>query len=124
MGKQEKEIFRNELAARQQVISEKKLPVIVILEGWGASGKGSAIGSIIKYMDPRFFRVYNMDVISEDEKRRPFLYRHALRMPKNGQFSFFDGGVMDELTKAYLHKEIDKEEYEKRVREAESEERR
>lgn len=115
MGKQEKEIFRNELAARQQVISEKKLPVIVILEGWGASGKGSAIGSIIKYMDPRFFRVYNMDVISEDEKRRPFLYRHALRMPKNGQFSFFDGGVMDELTKAYLHKEIDKEEYEKRV---------
>jgi len=115
MGKVEKEIYRNELAKRQQIIKDAKLPVIVILEGWGTSGKGSALGSIIKFMDPRFFRVYNMDVITEDEKRKPFLYRHAIKMPEYGQFSFFDGGVMDEVTKDYLHKRISKKEYEKRV---------
>jgi len=115
MAKAEKEIYRNELAKRQQMIKDANLPVIVILEGWGAAGKGSALGSIIKYMDPRFFKVYNMDVISEDEKRKPFLYRHAIRMPEYGQFSFFDGGVMDEVTKQYLHKEISEKEYKKRV---------
>jgi len=115
MAKAEKEIYRNELAKRQQMIKDAQLPVIVILEGWGAAGKGSALGSIIKYMDPRFFKVYNMDVISEEEKRKPFLYRHAARMPEYGQFSFFDGGVMDEVTKAYLHKDISEKEYEKRV---------
>lgn len=115
MAKAEKEIYRNELAKRQQVIKDANLPVIVILEGWGAAGKGSALGSIIKYMDPRFFKVYNMDVISEDDKRKPFLYRHAVRMPEYGQFSFFDGGVMDEVTKDYLHKNIDEDEYKSRV---------
>lgn len=115
MAKIEKEIYRNELAKRQQVIKDANLPVIVVIEGYGASGKGSAIGSIIRYMDPRFFRVYNMDSVSSEEERRPFLYRHALRMPEYGQFSFFDGGVMEEVTKAYLHKEIEKEEYERRV---------
>ena len=112
---QEKEIYRNELASRQQVIKNEGLPVIVILEGWSAAGKGSALGSIIKFMDPRFFRVYNMDVISEEEKRYPFLYRHAIRMPMKGQFSFFDGGVMDEVTYEYLTDAIDRKEYERKV---------
>ena len=115
MANAEKEIYRDELAKRQLVIKDAKLPVIVILEGYGAAGKGSALGSIIKYMDPRFFRVYNMDVKSEDEKREPFLYRHAVRMPENGQFSFFDGGLMDEVTKEYLHKEISEKEYERKI---------
>ena len=115
MGKEEREIYRNELAARQIAIKEANLPVIVILEGWGAAGKGSALGSIIKYMDPRFFRVYNMDVVTEDELRKPFLYRHALRMPMNGQFSFFDGGVMDEVTWQYLQGTLSEKEYKQRV---------
>jgi len=116
MGKEEKELYRNELAKRQMVIKDADLPVIVILEGYGAAGKGSALGSIIKYMDPRFFKVYNMDVVSDDEKRKPFIYRHAAKLPNKGQFAFFDGGMMDEVTKAYLHKDITKEEYEKKVK--------
>lgn len=115
MAKAEKEQYRNELAKRQQIIKDAGLPVVVILEGFGAAGKGSALGSIIKYMDPRFFKVYNMDTISEDESRKPFLYRHAVKLPAKGQFAFFDGGAMDEITKAYLHKEISRKEYDKRV---------
>ena len=115
MASKEKELFRSELAKRQQVIAEAKLPVIVILEGWGTAGKGSAIKSIIKYMDPRYFKVYNMDVKSEDEKRKPFLYRHAARMPKQGQFSIYDGGTMDEVVTDYLMGDIGKKEYERRI---------
>ncbi len=112
---QEKEIYRSELAERQQVIKNEGLPVIVMLEGWSAAGKGSALGSIIKFMDPRFFRVYNMDAVTEEEMRRPFLYRHAVKMPMKGQFSFFDGSVMDEVTYQYLTDEISKEEYDAKV---------
>lgn len=115
MGKVEKEQYRNELANCQMAIKDAKLPVIIVLEGWGASGKGSVISSLIKYMDPRFFKVYNMDTISEDESRRPFLYRHAIRMPGAGAISIFDGGWMDEVTKAYLHGQINKKEYDERV---------
>ncbi|MCR5742880.1 MAG: phosphate--AMP phosphotransferase [Lachnospiraceae bacterium] len=112
---QEKEQYRNELAKRQQIIKQEGLPVIVVIEGWSASGKGTLLGKMIKFMDPRFFWVYNMDVISAEESRRPFLYRHAVRMPMKGQFAFFDGGLMDELTYAYMSDEIGKKEYAKRV---------
>ena len=115
MGKEERESYRNELAARQLVIKDKNIPVIVVIEGWGAAGKGSVLGSIIKYMDPRFFRVYNMDVKSSEEERYPYLYRHALKMPKNGQFTFFDGGLMEETVRARLYKELSKQEYRDRV---------
>ena len=43
---------------------------------------------------------------TEEEMRRPFLYRYFVRIPKAGQISFFDGSWMDEVTYEYLHGEI------------------
>ena len=39
---------RKKLFAQQMQLKEHKLPVIVLFEGWGAAGKGSTIGKIIK----------------------------------------------------------------------------
>ncbi len=111
--KDERNELRKALADRQQVIKENKLPVIVMIEGWSAAGKGSAISSTIRFMDPRFFKVYNMDKVTEDEWRRPFLYRHALRMPGQGQIAIFDGGYLDEAVKDHLCGLTSKKEYEK-----------
>ena len=47
---------RAELAVRQMAIKEKGLPVLVIMDGWGAAGKGSVLGRVIKNLDPRFFK--------------------------------------------------------------------
>ncbi|MCQ2522369.1 MAG: polyphosphate:AMP phosphotransferase [Lachnospiraceae bacterium] len=102
--KEERDALRSKLADKQVVVKEKKLPVIVMLEGFGAAGKGSAISSTIRFMDPRFFKVYNMDKITEEEERRPFLYRYAVKMPAQGQFTFFDGGYIDEIVKRSQNK--------------------
>ena len=111
--KEERNALRTALANRQQLSKEKQLPVIVMVEGWSAAGKGSAISSTIRLMDPRFFKVYNMDKITEDEWRRPFLYRYAVRMPGQGQVAFFDGSYLDEAVKDHLVGLTDKKEYEK-----------
>ena len=50
------ETARAELAKRQMAIKDKKLPVLVVLDGWGAAGKGSVLGRVIKNLDPRFFK--------------------------------------------------------------------
>ena len=88
---------------------------MVVLEGWGAAGKGSVLGRIIKNMDPRFFKVSVMSEISEEEKRKPFLYRHFVRIPEAGQFMFFDGSWMDEVTGDYLKGKLKKKQYEQRI---------
>ena len=37
---------RLELAGRQMAIKEKKLPVLVIMDGWGGAGKGGVLGAL------------------------------------------------------------------------------
>ena len=106
---------RRELNARQMSIKEKKLPVLVIFDGWGGAGKGGILGKVIKNLDPRFYKTETLSVPSEDELRRPFLYRYFVRIPEAGRFSFFDGSWMDEITKDYLRGKTDEEEYRHRL---------
>ena len=102
---------RAELAVRQTAIKEKGLPVLVILDGWGAAGKGSVLGRVIKGLDPRFFKCETLSQPSQEEQRRPFLYRYFVRIPKQGQFSFFDGSWMGEVTGQLLHGKISEDTY-------------
>lgn len=106
---------RTTLAAKQIAVKEQKLPVLVLIEGWGAAGKGSVLGKIIRNMDPRFFKVAAMKEATEEEGRKPFLYRHFVKIPQAGKFMFFDGGWMDEVTKEYLHGDLKEEKYRERI---------
>ena len=104
-------IAREKLARQQMQVKEMKLPVLVLLEGWGTSGKGSCIGKIIKNIDPRFFKVSCMEAMTEEERRNPFLYRHFVQIPEAGKFCFLDSGWMDEVTRGCLHGEMKEKQY-------------
>ncbi|WP_294580373.1 polyphosphate:AMP phosphotransferase [uncultured Thomasclavelia sp.] len=104
-----------ELSKKQMLLKEKKLPVVVLFEGWGASGIGTTLGKVIQNMDPRFYTVETMNKITEEETRKPFLYRYFLRIPENGMATFYDHGWMNDVVKAYIHGQIDQSDYEKRI---------
>ncbi len=103
------------LAALQIEITGHKIPVLVLVEGWGTAGKGSAIGQIIQNIDPRFFKVASMDKPTEEEGRKPFLCRHFEKIPEAGKFMFLNSGWMDEVTGMRLHGEMDKKSYGQRI---------
>ena len=103
------------LAVLQMKIKEHKLPVVVLIEGWGAAGKGSAIGSIIRSIDPRFFKVASMAEKAEEEQRRPFLYRYFAQIPEAGKFVFLDNGWADEICELKAQGELSREEYHSRI---------
>ena len=107
---------REELVRQQQVIKEHKLPVFVLIEGWGAAGKGTLIGNLIKELDPRFFQVVKMQKANEDEKRKPFLWRYMEKIPEAGKFVFLDSGWLDETVDDVMHDKIDDVALEKRLR--------
>lgn len=106
---------RATLAEKQIAVKEQKLPVLVLIEGWGAAGKGSVLGKLIRNMDPRFFKVAVMKGSTEEERRKPFLYRHFVKIPEAGKFMFFDGGWMGEVTGDYLHGALKEEKYRERI---------
>lgn len=106
---------RGKLYELQMKIKEHKLPVLVLFEGWGAAGKGSMIGKVIKNIDPRFFKAATMSSPTEEELRRPFLYRYMKQIPEAGKFTLLDAGWMEETTMACLEGKLGGEEYAKRI---------
>ena len=106
---------RKKLYQYQQQIKEAGLPVLVLFEGWGTSGKGALIGSMIQSIDPRAFKVSAIDPPTEEERRKPFLCRYFEKIPEAGRFQILDSGWMDELTRGLLEETISVKEYDKRV---------
>ena len=48
---------RNKLVQQQILIMQKKLPVLVSFDGWGAAGKGSILGKIIRILIQDFLKL-------------------------------------------------------------------
>ncbi len=75
----------------QRRCKELKIPVLIVFEGFGASGKGLQIGRLIQSMDPRGFQVYPIKNETDEERMHPFMWRFWTKTPERGRFSIFDG---------------------------------
>lgn len=106
---------RTRLYELQMALKEHKIPVIVLFEGWGASGKGSTISKVIKNIDPRFFKVATMSAPTEEDLRKPFLYRYFREIPEAGKFTFLDSGWMDQTCRERMDKKLKGDNYSKRI---------
>ena len=83
------EVLMKQLRSLQTACWEKKLPVILVLEGWAAAGKGGLVKKMIGYIDPRGFAVHPIWPATEEERSYPFLWRFWQKLPARGQMSFF-----------------------------------
>ena len=108
--------LRAKLLGQQQQLRDMKLPIIVLVEGWAAAGKGSLINELISEIDPRFYNVITPKVVPETEERYPFMYQYASAIPENGKIMFYDSGWMEGAVRNYLHRYITKEQYKERIR--------
>ena len=84
------DLLEAELARLQQRIRAAGVPVVILFEGWGASGKGRMIARLIRALDPRGFKVYTTGAPTGEELRYPPMRRYWLRMPARGQIAIFD----------------------------------
>ena len=115
LGAEIKEL-QSKLLGQQQELMKAKLPVVVLIEGWSAAGKGSLIKEFISELDPRFYHVESPKVMPESEERFPFLYPYMKAIPVNGKVTFLDSGWMENVVRKYLRHEITKDEYRRRIR--------
>jgi AMP-polyphosphate phosphotransferase len=65
-------------------------PLLVLFEGWDASGKGGAIKRLVEGLDPRHVRVAQFAAPSYDEKRHHFLWRFWPVLPGWGGMAVLD----------------------------------
>src|ERR1700726_2297320 len=78
------------LADLQRQVKALGIPVIVVFEGWSASGKGTLINELILPLDPRGVTVHSASGPTEEEAFYPFLWRFWKRTPTRGRLAIFD----------------------------------
>ena len=87
-----REVTRRQIQLRElgyQIYLQKR-PVMILFEGWDASGKGGAIKRITEKLDPRGYVVYPIAAPQGEDKTRHYLYRFWRRLPERGQIAIFD----------------------------------
>ncbi len=112
-----KEVYRERLKAAgprltllQRACWEAGVPVLVVFEGWDASGKGTTINLLARQMDPRGFRIHPIKGANGLEKQMPWLWRFWLRLPNDGEMALFDrswyGRVMVERVEEMIPERV------------------
>src|SRR3954447_5641480 len=84
-------------------------PVLMLFEGWDASGKGGAIKRLLAQLDHRHVRVAAFSAPNSDEKRHHFLWRFFPKLPGWGGVAIFDrswyGRVLVERVEGFASEE-------------------
>ncbi len=78
------------LAELQRRLLDAEIPVIIVFEGWDASGKGTAIGRLLRGLDPRGYKVHKPGPPTEDAIMRPPMWRYWQLLPPHGRIALYD----------------------------------
>ena len=86
----ELEIYQAKLVKLLAQIEEKSQKVIVLFEGRDAAGKGSLIGSIAQYLNPKHCRSVALGRPTDEEKSQWYFQKYIKHFPRGGELVLFD----------------------------------
>jgi polyphosphate kinase 2 len=91
-AKYEKELTKLQvkLCHLQRWVVEKRLRVVVLLEGRDGAGKGGTIRAITERLSPRVFRIAALPAPSDREKSQVYFQRYLQHFPAAGEVVIFD----------------------------------
>lgn len=84
--KQEQTRFRK----LQEEMYQKRVPLMIMYEGWDAAGKGGNIKRIAQAIDARAYQIFPSPAPSKTELAHPHLWRYWTRLPQAGKVGIYD----------------------------------
>ncbi|MBN2423693.1 MAG: hypothetical protein JXB44_01620 [Calditrichaceae bacterium] len=110
------EEYRSKLDKKQKRLREleheifvRRIPVIIVYQGWDAAGKGGNIKRLTEKLDPRGYRVIPVSAPNDAEKAYHYLWRFWTKIPKAGHIAIFDrswyGRVLVERVEGFCSEE-------------------
>jgi polyphosphate kinase 2 (PPK2 family) len=96
-----------EMGELQRLARAAGVPVIVVFEGWEASGKGTVINRLCLALDPRGFKVHTILAPDKTENYHPWMWRFWNKLPAAGQWAIFDRSWYRRVLEERLEGRID-----------------
>lgn len=101
------EPLKEKLTGLDSPMKDVNLPVIILFEGWEASGKGNIISKLILNFDPRWFKLWDTLPPTAEELREPVMWRHWKTIPEAGRMSVLDRSWYQEVSNLRIENGID-----------------
>ncbi len=86
----ELEVYQAELVKLLGRIEERSEKVIILFEGRDAAGKGSLIGTIAQYLNPKHCRTVALGKPTDEERSQWYFQKYIKHFPKGGELVLFD----------------------------------
>ncbi len=86
----ELEVYQAELIKLLVQIEERSEKVVILFEGRDAAGKGSLIGSIAQYLNPKHCRTVALGRPTDEEKSQWYFQKYIKHFPRGGEMVLFD----------------------------------
>ncbi|MGB4588720.1 MAG: phosphate--AMP phosphotransferase [Clostridiaceae bacterium] len=97
--------LQKEMRNIQYTLYEKKIPLIIVYEGWDAAGKGGNIKRLVQQLDPTGYQINTTAAPTDIELRHHYLWRFWQKVPKTGHICIYDrswyGRVMVERVEGF-----------------------
>ncbi len=90
--KKEEPALRTRLLAAQRAVREARIPVVVIVAGVEAAGKGAVVNRLNEWLDARGVQTFAFWDATDEERQRPRYWRFWRTLPPRGQISNLFGG--------------------------------
>ena len=69
---------------------QKRVPLMLMYEGWDAAGKGGNIKRVCQAIDARAYTIFPSPAPTKPELMHPHLWRYWIRLPKAGHVGIYD----------------------------------
>jgi polyphosphate kinase 2 len=86
----ELEVYQAELIKLLTHLEERSEKVVILFEGRDAAGKGSLIGSIAQYLNPKHCRTVALGRPTDEEKSQWYFQKYIKHFPRGGEMVLFD----------------------------------
>jgi len=89
----------------QRAAAARGRSLVLVFEGWDASGKGGAVRRLLAAFEPRAYRIYPIAAPTDEERAQHYLWRFWRHLPRAGRVAVFDrswyGRVLVERVEGY-----------------------
>ena len=82
--------LQKRLNALENEMYQKRVPLMVMYEGWDAAGKGGNIKRVAQALDARAYTIFPSPAPTRPELPHPHLWRYWTRLPKAGHVGIYD----------------------------------
>ncbi len=83
--------LRAQLLQLQVALSSANIPVIILISGMDAAGRGEVVNILNEWLDTRGIEVFSFDTPTDEERERPKYWRYWRALPARGRIGVFFG---------------------------------